>query len=388
MQGRALLTAATMVSAAAILASCASPPPPKSARSKEYFSEKKYGVKASPRVVSYGERVPQGGGRRMVGKPYTVAGRVYKPQDVDEDYTAVGRASWYGSAFHGRLTANGEVYDVDSITAAHPTMPLPSYARVTNVENGRSVVVRVNDRGPYHSNRMMDLSERAAELLDTKRDGVGTIQVQYLGPAPLEGHDQKKLLATYQGPGSNASGGMGHTMLAFLGLGGRRDRDRDVARPAAVPQRAEPAPVLVAMAPIPRDRPEYGMADGYAVDAYTYAVIAAREEQAQTVAAVEERPVARVTTRTASVAPGLAPGPRSLGTINVSQPIGYGEETVVPAVWSDDPVYAVSTAGSSFSAAPMTAAAHAAAADLARQIDLASALEDAAGREAERRGLR
>ncbi len=86
----------------------------------------------------------------MIGKTYTVAGKRYTPYDKPVGYTAVGTASWYGEAFHGRRTANGEVYDRHGISAAHPTMPLPAYARVTNMLNNRSIIVRVNDRGPYH----------------------------------------------------------------------------------------------------------------------------------------------------------------------------------------------------------------------------------------------
>src|SRR5436309_16072533 len=96
----------------------------------------KYGVSSSPRVVAYGEAVPKGGGTYRVGKPYTVAGRVYVPEE-DPNYRAEGMASWYGDDFHGRLTANGEVFDMASLTAAHPTLPLPSYARVATRANGK-----------------------------------------------------------------------------------------------------------------------------------------------------------------------------------------------------------------------------------------------------------
>ena len=129
-----------------------------------------YGVSASPRVIDPGEPVPKGGGSYRVGSPYFVGGRMYVPQ-YDPHYQAVGLASWYGEDFHGRNTANGEVFDLDSISAAHPTMPLPSYARVTNLANGRSIIVRVNDRGPYAHNRIIDLSVRAAKLLDFYRRG-------------------------------------------------------------------------------------------------------------------------------------------------------------------------------------------------------------------------
>ena len=123
----------------------------------EHFSSKEYGVPGSPRVVAYGQKVPKGGGRYMVGKPYRVAGKTYVPRD-NPDYSAVGLASWYGRTFHGRKTANGEVYDMDGLSGAHPTLPLPSYARVTNLKNGRSIVVRVNDRGPYKRGRIIDVS--------------------------------------------------------------------------------------------------------------------------------------------------------------------------------------------------------------------------------------
>jgi rare lipoprotein A len=155
----------------------------------------KYGVSASPRVVAFGEPVPKGGGTYRVGKPYVVAGRTYVPKE-DRGYRAEGLASWYGDAFHGRLTANGEVFDMASLSAAHPTMPLPSYARVTNLRNGRSLVVRVNDRGPYHGNRVIDVSNHAAKLLDFKSRGVAPVRVEYVGPAPLEGSDDRQLMAT------------------------------------------------------------------------------------------------------------------------------------------------------------------------------------------------
>src|SRR5205814_2058781 len=155
----------------------------------------KYGVSSSPRVVAFGEPVPKGGGTYRVGKPYTVAGRVYVPEE-DTEYREDGLASWYGNDFHGRLTANGEVFDMASLTAAHPTLPMPCYARVTNVSNGKSLIVRVNDRGPYHGNRLIDVSNRAAELLEFKGTGVARVRVEYVGRAPLEGSDDIQLMAT------------------------------------------------------------------------------------------------------------------------------------------------------------------------------------------------
>lgn len=142
----------------------------------------------SPRVVNYGAAVPKGGGRYKLGSPYRIKGKLYVPTH-QPNYDRVGIASWYGDMFHGRLTANGEVYDMDALTAAHPTLPLPSLVRVTNQKNGRHVIVRVNDRGPYAHNRIIDLSRRTADLLGLKRAGTGAVRVQYLGPAPLNGDD-------------------------------------------------------------------------------------------------------------------------------------------------------------------------------------------------------
>ncbi|HZE53527.1 MAG TPA: septal ring lytic transglycosylase RlpA family protein [Bradyrhizobium sp.] len=155
----------------------------------------KYGVSSSPRVVALGDPVPKGGGTYRVGKPYTVAGRVYVPEE-DVNYREEGMASWYGDDFHGRLTANGEIFDMASLSAAHPTLPMPCYARVTNLSNGKSLIVRVNDRGPYHGNRVMDVSSRAAELLEFKNNGVARVRVEYVARAPLEGSDDRQLLAT------------------------------------------------------------------------------------------------------------------------------------------------------------------------------------------------
>jgi rare lipoprotein A len=190
---------------AGMLAACASQPEPKGmvykkTRSKEYFAESEYGVKASPRVFLKDGRIQRGGGRDQLGKPYQVRGKWYYPKE-DKNYAKVGLASWYGDAFHGRLTANGEVYDMTHLTAAHPTMPLPSYARVTNLKTGSSVIVRVNDRGPYHDGRIIDVSERAAQMLDYANIGTAQVKVEYVGRAPLDGDDDKYLMASYH-PGN------------------------------------------------------------------------------------------------------------------------------------------------------------------------------------------
>ncbi len=156
----------------------------------------KWGVSASPRVVKPGDPIPKGGGAYRVGKPYQIAGKTYVPQDNPKNYKAVGLASWYGDDFHGRLTANGEVFDMDSIAAAHPTLPMPSYVRITNLDNRRSIIARVNDRGPYHPNRVLDVSRRTAELLAFRNKGTARVKVEYVGLAPLDGSDDRKLVAT------------------------------------------------------------------------------------------------------------------------------------------------------------------------------------------------
>ncbi|WP_420962107.1 septal ring lytic transglycosylase RlpA family protein [Brucella sp. IR073] len=217
-KGRNHLRVAGVFILGACLAACASPEPkPKKHRPKEFFAESEYGVKASPRIISnFVSRMPRGGGRDQIGKPYQVRGKWYYPKE-EPGYTRTGKASWYGSAFHGRLTANGEVYDMNHLSAAHPTMPLPSYARVTNLANGNSVIVRVNDRGPYASDRVIDLSQRAADMLDYKHHGTADVKVEYVGRAPLEGRDDEFLLASFRSGsdpiGQPASG----VMIAMAG---------------------------------------------------------------------------------------------------------------------------------------------------------------------------
>ncbi len=114
--------------------------------------------------------------------PYTVRGITYYPQRNAERYQAIGLASWYGTMFHGEATAIGEKYDLYGMTAAHKTLPLPSYVRVTNVENGKSVIVRVNDRGPFYSDRVIDLSFAAAKKLDYAEAGTARVRVEGIDP--------------------------------------------------------------------------------------------------------------------------------------------------------------------------------------------------------------
>lgn len=158
------------------------------------FTTAEYGVSVSPRVTR-NPHPPHGGGRYVLGKPYTVHGKRYVPAD-QPDYVEIGIASWYGSDFHGRRTSNGEIFSANAYTAAHPTLPLPSYVRVTNLSNGRSMVVRLNDRGPYMSGRIIDLSFKAADTLGLIGHGTGEVKVEYVGPAPLNGDDTRMLAAS------------------------------------------------------------------------------------------------------------------------------------------------------------------------------------------------
>jgi rare lipoprotein A len=220
----------------------------------------------------------------MVGRPYQVAGRTYVPRE-NPRYSGIGLASWYGAAFHGRLTANGEIFDRHSIAAAHTTMPLPSYVRVTNLENKHSMIVRVNDRGPYHAGRILDVSEGVAEALDFRQAGTARVRVDYVGRASTRGSDDQKLAATLRTDGLPARhpGDTAPTLLAsaepspprqafaFLGLSEPQREPwpsisaANEVMPAPAPSRLSgPSPIEVAQAgatrpahaiPLPPERP-------------------------------------------------------------------------------------------------------------------------------------
>lgn len=270
---------AALAASAALLAACAAPQPKATVhkkRSKEYFSEKDYGVKASP--YAHAARLV---GRNQVGKPYKIRGKWYYPKEYKE-YSRTGTASWYGDAFHGRLTANGEVYNVADLTAAHPTLPLPSYARVTNVANGASVVVRVNDRGPYHDGRLIDLSQRAAQMLGYAKSGTAKVKVDYIGRAPLEGDDRSYLMASYRpgNHGSDPSDGLPTGVMVAMngpspsvGLAGGSMRSSPFALVAPPPGGVDAAAIdavsLPDFGPIVPQRPD--TAAPFAVAALSYA---------------------------------------------------------------------------------------------------------------------
>ncbi len=128
--------------------------------------------------------------------PYNVLGRTYQVLPTSRGYVERGISSWYGNKFHGYMTSSFEPYDMYKFTAAHKSLPLPSWARVTNLETGKSVVVRVNDRGPFHGNRVIDLSQKSAHLLGFKEIGTARVKVEYVGRASLDGSDDTRLMAT------------------------------------------------------------------------------------------------------------------------------------------------------------------------------------------------
>jgi rare lipoprotein A len=130
-------------------------------------------------------QLPNGaGGIRKTGNPYNISGRWYTPMTYENGYDETGVASWYGRDFHGKRTANGEIYDMHALSAAHKTLPLPTLVRVTNLDNGRMVIVRVNDRGPFVKDRLIDLSYAAAKTLGFARNGTAHVRVQSLELPP------------------------------------------------------------------------------------------------------------------------------------------------------------------------------------------------------------
>jgi len=204
------------------------------------------------------EPLAKGGGSFKVGRPYERNGQSFVPAE-DLSYRGEGIASWYGPDFHGRLTANGEVFDMNSISAAHPTLPLPSYLRVTNLANGRSIIVRVNDRGPYARERVVDLSVGAAKALDFYAQGLARVRIEYVGRAPLTGSDDSMLLATLRQGSPAPVPSLARVAAAkpfalpsnTAKPAGREGADRSLALGATPPpaHRASPARAVVVRAP-------------------------------------------------------------------------------------------------------------------------------------------
>lgn len=184
---------------------------------------------------------PEGDGVYKLGRPYEIGGRWYYPS-YDPDYDRVGVASWYGPGFHGRRTANGEVFDKNRLSAAHPTLPLPSVVRVTNLRNGRAKLLRVNDRGPFVGDRVIDLSEAAARELGFEQHGVAKVRVEFVRLAEARGTPPRPPRRTARAttPAACRSGG------GFIQVGAFTERVRAerLARELSVfvsaPVRADP----------------------------------------------------------------------------------------------------------------------------------------------------
>jgi rare lipoprotein A len=222
MQGAARLRRmALAASAAASLAGCASLPsePP-------------------------GQASTAAGGAR-VGPPYQVNGVWYTPRQ-QPDYDQVGTASWYGEAFDGRLTADGEIFDMTAVSAAHTTLPLPCIVEVTNLDNGRRLKVRVNDRGPFAGDRIIDLSREAARQLGYDRQGLARVRVRYVGPAPLLGPEAGVRIARARPPVGSAEYASAAPAKPRAPAKAPGD-DEVVFTGAPVPPRARPLQILPAM---------------------------------------------------------------------------------------------------------------------------------------------
>ncbi|WP_225781880.1 septal ring lytic transglycosylase RlpA family protein [Xenophilus sp. Marseille-Q4582] len=223
------------------------------------------GLDRVPSAEPREEPIRQSGG---TSRPYTVLGRSYTPITDDRPFRERGLASWYGRKFHGQATASGEPYDMYAMTAAHKTLPLPSYVRVRNPANGREVILRVNDRGPFHDDRIIDLSYTAALQLDLLR-GVAPVEIERLTNADIRtgawrqrGGEPATQLAAAPAPpavpapaGPSAAPAAAHAVpVAWVTPTASGAAERRAAGGAAAPAPA-PAPLLLAQAAIPADAP-------------------------------------------------------------------------------------------------------------------------------------
>lgn len=221
MDRRTLRTGLTALGLCLALAACGggTSPPPQAAQQQQQVATH---TPQAPRVGTY-----------KVGNPYQINGAWYYPK-VDYAYKETGIASWYGPKFHGRDTANGETFDQNALTAAHRTLPMPSMVQVTNLENGRQLKLRINDRGPYARGRIIDVSKRAAELLGFKDQGTARVRV-----AIVEG-DSRRLAAAAQGQGGTPPRAAPTTAVASAPLdggdgGAAGSSRRETRRNGAVP---------------------------------------------------------------------------------------------------------------------------------------------------------
>jgi rare lipoprotein A len=220
-----------------VLGACSSTPersetvqvPPEPKRPGGYYKDDGPGDRPPPNLAEIPDAEPRAEPmHRWANRPYTVFGRGYTPMSTLQPYREQGVASWYGKKFHGQKTSSGEVYDMYQMTGAHKTLPIPSYARVTNLANGRSVVVRINDRGPFHAERIIDLSYAAAHRLGYVQAGSARVEVEAVVPG-----------AGDRSPGKAASG-----VFVQVGAFSSRDNAEDLRTRVATQLAGEPLEVV------------------------------------------------------------------------------------------------------------------------------------------------
>ena len=175
---RRAVAVVSLIGSLVLLVACGSNPPSRYQQAQDSAPRYHQNVSAVPDAVPKIEHRSRGGNK----SPYRVFGKQYRVMPSSLGYAATGTASWYGSKFHGHLTSNGETYDMFSMTAAHKSLPIPTYVKVTNLNNGRHVIVRVNDRGPFHGDRLIDLSYAAATKLGYAKQGTAPVRIEAIDP--------------------------------------------------------------------------------------------------------------------------------------------------------------------------------------------------------------
>jgi rare lipoprotein A len=226
-------------------------------------AETKLAIHTAKRILPPGEDgVQKTPGAYKIGKPYPVQGVWYYPT-VDYEYRETGIASWYGPNFHGKVTANGETFDMNEISAAHRTLPLPSVVRVVNLRNGRSLQVRLNDRGPFARNRIIDLSRRAAQLLGFEKDGTAPVRVEILAD------ESRRVAALAQSGAPSQLAAVPTTPVSVVSLDdpsaskGGRSAAAAPARPAGARERPVAEDPVVRIVPVSGARNIYVQAGSF-----------------------------------------------------------------------------------------------------------------------------
>ncbi len=251
------------------------------AQSERYRDRHDHGPAAPPIDVSkIAEPVPKAEPRSRYGnkETYSVLGRSYHVLPSAVGYVERGTASWYGSKFHGYMTSSFEPYDMYKFSAAHKTLPLPSYARVTNLDNGKSVIVRVNDRGPFHDNRLIDLSYAAAVKIGVWPKGTGRVEVRALDPAQPNNTvaaEPRQPSALSPQPSNAHAGSPAHRIYLQLGAFGER---RNAERVVADAQRAGIGPLSIDAATV-SGRAVHRVRVGPLADAASADALAVRAQQ-------------------------------------------------------------------------------------------------------------